>query len=194
MSHYIELYSGNQRGSGLSDIQVYRGPLHRQSGSGWGTFFNTAAQYLKPLLYSGVNALRDQGIQSAGSVLSQLGQKNLKTILNEESKKAVRNLSDKAIQKLQRNSGIINGSQKGSGIMPFGLSSLQLKRLSSSRKKSIKTPVKKKGGQSVRRRKIGSGTIRVKKQQIGAGKKRRGRKPTTKRKQTSKKRHLDIFN
>lgn len=196
MSHYVRLYSGNnnniQAGFGLSDIQVYRGPLYRQHGAGIGHFFNKAVRYLKPLLFSGVNAITDQGLKSASSVLSQLGKKDLKTILNEESQKAVRNLSDRAIEKIKRSSGQISPQgQAGSGMMPIGLSDLQLKRLTKVKKKPIKATTRKASNQTVRRRKIGQTSRHISnRKQIGAG---RVKKSKSTRKSQPKKRKLDIF-
>lgn len=69
--------------------------------------------------------------------MSQLGTKDLKTILNEEGEKAVRNLSEKAIQKLKRSRGEVNIEQLGSGDMPIGLSPLQLQRLVQRSKKKL---------------------------------------------------------
>lgn len=201
MSHYIGLYSGhpNQGGYGLSDIQVYRGPIHRQSGAGIGNFFTTAVRYLKPLLASGINVLSDQGIKSASSVLSQLGKKDLKTILNEETQKAVRNLSEKAVQKLQRKNGNIS-SQSGTGKL---LSLVRQKKIVKNRvPKGIKANVAKRKSQTVIRRKIGSTNISAKKiRQVGGKRKSKVQKSQSKkkpkskpqRKRTSKTGQLDIF-
>lgn len=144
MSHYIRLYSGvepnYQSGHGLSGINVYRGPLHRQNGAGLGNFFTTAVRYLRPLLSSGINALSNQGIDSATSVLSQLGKKDLKTILSEESQKAVRNLSEKAVNKIKRSRGEIPDNQVGSGmeLLPLLTKPKRKRRKKAKARKSIK--------------------------------------------------------
>lgn len=201
MSHYARLYSTNyinQGGYGLDDIEVYRGPIYRQSGAGLGRFLKNSFQFLRPLLSSGVNAITDQGLKSASSVLSQLGKKNLKTILSEEGEKAVRNLSDRAIQKLKRAQGQIPSDQTGSGIMPIGLTPFalpptQLKRLVvGRRRKGIKASTRRRKNQSGRGRKLG-GFVRssVRKRQIGAGRKKRRSKKS--RKSSPRKRKLDIF-
>lgn len=202
MSHYIGLYSGrsNQGGYGLSDIEVYRGPIHQQQGAGIGNFFSTAVRFLRPLLSSGINVLSDQGIKSASSVLSQLGKKDLKTILNEESQNAIRNLSEKAIEKLKRKAGNVS-SQKGSGKMLRKMSPIQHKRMRKT--KGIKARGIKRKSQTVKRRKIGLTNSSVKKiRQIGGKRKKskvkksqtkRKSKSKVSRKRTSKSGQLDIF-
>lgn len=231
MSHYAQLYSGEnsfqsgtgynrgiqlyrgpieQRGKGYNrGIDIYRGPLLRQNGAGLGNFFSTAVKYLRPLLFSGLNALASQGVESGGTILSQLGKKDLKTILNEESQKAVKNLSDKAIQKLKRAKGDISSVQTGSGEMPIGLSPLQLQRFARKSSVGIKRHVPKKRKQSLKQRKLGTtiGAITKGRRQIGQGRKKRtkkqvggGRKArkkkSVKKRGRSKKafRTLDIFN
>lgn len=212
MSHYIGLYSGEinsagQIGGSLADIQIYRGPRTLQGGGGLGKYFSTAFRYLKPLINSGVNALTDQGVRSASSVLSQLGKKDLKTILKEERQRAFDNLSTKAINKLNRINGQLpSANQAGSGIMPFGLSPLQQQRLQIRKpRKSIKTKTVARKSHSRRRRKVGTsnGAVRKAIGQIGSGRKKRktqvgrGRrvKPhrTKKRARKQKLRKVDIF-
>lgn len=175
----IDIYRGPlaQRGSGYNrGIEIYRGPLYKQSGAGLGSFLNSAFRYLRPLLSSGINALTQQGIKSAGSVLSQLGTKDLNTILNEEGEKAVRNLSEKAINKLKRAKGDVSSVQKGSGTMPLGFSPLQLQRLKNTpNRKPLKRSTPKKKGQFISRRKVGTAVAALSKgkRQIGSGRKKR---------------------
>lgn len=215
MSHYIGLYSGDansiaQTGGGLSDIQIYRGPRTLQGGAGLGKYFTTAFRYLRPLINSGVNALTDQGVKSASSVLSQLGKKDLKTILNEERQRAFDNLSTKAINKLNKiNTQVLPTDQTGSGIMPFGLSPIQLQRLQRRKpKKSIKTRAIGRKSHSSRKRKVATTNSSLrktrrqigrgrkkKKTQIGSGRRRIKRRNSKKKKriQKPKLRQLDIF-
>lgn len=208
----IEIYRGplTQTGTGYNlGIEIYRGPLYRQSGAGLGNFFNTAIRYLRPLLSSGINAITNQGVKSAGSILSQLGSKDLKTILNEEGEKTVRNLSEKAIRKLRRARGETSTEQLGSGEMPIGLSPLQLQRLVGQPKSQIalkrKKPIsnrqlshKRKIGTSIKRvtkrsRQIGKGRKRIKKQ-IGEGRRRKRQSHKARSYKKKKLRTLDIFN
>lgn len=212
MSHYIGLYSGDansrgQTGGSLTDIQIYRGPRTLQGGAGLGKYFASAFQYLRPLINSGVNALTDQGVKSATSVLSQLGKKDLKTILTEERQKAFDNLSTKAINKLQRintQSLAANQAETGTEIMPFGLSPIQLQRINRRKGgKSIKTATFGRKGHSRRKRKgttTKSTLSRTKRGQIGHGRKRktqvggrRTKRRKTKKSKKAKLRQLDIF-
>lgn len=173
MAHYVQMYSGAyQTGRGKEDIKVYRGPLYRQSGAGFGDFLRNAVTYVKPLLSSGINALKDQSLNSAGSVISQLGRKDLKTILKEESEKVVRDSCEKAINKLKQSRGQISEAQKGSGMMPYGLAPVQMQHLMNgvTKKKAIKRRRTKKNGQS------GKGRKRKKTlKQLGRGKKSKKR-------------------
>lgn len=185
MSHYVRLYSGAepnyQAGYGLSGINVYRGPLHRQSGAGLGNFFTAAVRYLRPLLSSGINALTNQGINSASSVLSQLGKKDLKTILSEESEKAVKNLSEKAINQIKRGRGEVPETQLGSGMELLPLLKPKKRRKKMSPRKSIKKSVKRIKRQTRVKRKVGRTAISAAKRQIGKGKRRKRKKTSCKK-------------
>lgn len=195
MAYYRQLYSGNQGGYGFEDIELYRGPVYRQRGAGFGSFLRNSYKYLQPLLNSGVNAITNQGLKSASSVLSQLGKKNLNTILSEEGEKIVQNLSDSAIKKIRRLQGNVQSNQSGSGLTSDSLSPFTLKNLSIKRqgrkRKGIKTRVKKRIGQMYRRRKVG-GTRRhrTKKRQIGGGRRKR---KTRKNRANFRKRQLELF-
>lgn len=203
-------------GKGREDIDIYRGPLYHQSGAGLGSFFRSAARYIRPLISSGMNALKDQSLNSAGTVLSQLGKKDLKTILNEESEKAVRNLSEKAINKIRRSRGDSSNDQMGSGMIPYGLSPLQIQQLMRSgvnRKLIKRRKATPKGQQGKGRRrkttlfksknKTGRGSKKksVKsKSQSGAGRRRKSVKKSHRKKKISQLlqkprgiRSIDIF-
>lgn len=200
MSHYDQFYSGGgtqqqqkqrQKGGGVEDIVLYRAPStgfpQYQRGAGLGNFFSSAFRLLQPLLTSGLSVLADQGVKSTGAVLSQLGSKDLKSILKEEGQNAFKNLTTKAVNKLKQSSG-----QVGSGIdntsMPLGLSPLQLQNLQRKtnkggrkrrRHRHSSTAVaggrRRKGG--ARARKIGTANnpITSRKLQLGSGRRRRRR-------------------
>lgn len=180
------LYSSNQIGRGLGEIEVYSGPIyhyHRQGGGGIGSFITHAYQYLKPFISSGINALKDQGIESTGSILSQLGDKKFKNILEDEGQKALKNLKSKAINKLKS----VGKGQSGKGM-----------RIGSKKpkKKSIKSGRVAKKTQTGGKRKRKSKKTKT---QIGAGRKRKTKSKTLKRKTAKKRRkhnfskQLDIF-
>lgn len=172
MSNYVHLYSGAtvQHGEGISDIEIYRGPIYRQRGAGLGTFLLSTFRQLRPLIASGMNALADQGVRSASSVLSQLGKKNLQQILDEEKSLAFDNLKDKAIKKLNQMSGKVGKNQSGSGIL-FG------KITKSKKKNTLKTKTAKKKKQSATSSKIGrSSSAILNSPQIGKGKSKKAKK------------------
>lgn len=129
MPYLVRSCCPNQYGLGLGEIEVYHGPLvhdhsHHQRGKGLGRFFARAVQYLSPFIKSGINALKDQGIKSAGSIINQLGEEqDLKSILRKESQTALKNLKEKAINKINRSTGFQAGSGRN---MPINLSSTQL--------------------------------------------------------------------
>lgn len=208
MPGYIQLNREYQIGRGAG-IEIYRGPNHRylhdQSGAGVGDILSIAYQYLKPYFSSGFNALKNQGVESTGSILNQLGDKNIKTILKEEGKKALKNLGQKAIDKINRSSN----TQGGAG-MRNGLTALQRAALHSLNRKGIKARKIGKRSQSGKIRRVGS--IGAKRKQIGGKRKRRSKvskkrktqiggkrkrstkkKPVKKRKRVLKNRQLDIF-
>lgn len=222
MSHYVHLYNGgiSQKGGSLDDIVLYDGPSnhhhshHTQHGAGLGHFFSKAFEVLHPLLSSGVNALKHQGIKSTRAVLSQLGKKDIKTILKEEGERAVKDLGDKALNKLARINGL--ASQTGSGLirpisesndMPLGLSPVQLQRFNRFKRKplengivneslvpkkrhrrkirNIKRTSMKKKAQTTRRRRVGGIGIRIKNKRGQIGLGRKRRR-RTKKKRTRK--------
>lgn len=204
MSYYVHSYPGssNQLGGSLGEIEVYTGPArrYRQGGGGISRYLSTALRYFRPLLSSGLNALKDQGIKSASSIINQIGEKDIKSILEEEGKNAIKNLKQKAINKLNRS------TQSGKG-MPLYLHPLQARKGAKilavrSKKKSIKRgkiTKKKQKGKTYRTggittfgkksRQFG-GKKSLKRKQKGGKKKRR---PTKKRAKAVNNNQLDIF-
>ena len=167
MPYLVRSCCQNQYGLGLGEIEVYKGPiLHNHSqyqrGKGLGRFFARAFQYLSPLIKSGISALKDQGIKSAGSIINQLGEeKDLETILKQESKSALKNLKEKAINKLNS-----SGIQAGSG-MAINLPKTLMQRARFFPLNSIKTGRVYKKNQKRPGRRAGS----VKKKQVGGKRK-----------------------
>lgn len=217
MSHYRQMYSGSQLGRGFGEIDVYTGPRYRgQLGRGrFGSFFMRAYKYLRPLVSSGINAVKQQGIDSTGNIIKQLGTKDIKSILEDEGERALKNLGKKAINKIGRT--VQKVSQSGKGIdhtMSNGLSLLQLQRLRNNistlrRKKSIKSQrVIKKPHSSLKRRVGSFKRIQKRKYQLGGRRRKKNCKSCTnksqiggKRKRKSKNKNskkrkvqLDIFN
>lgn len=173
-SAYVKYYA--QQGSGLSDIgPLYRQPLFHQKGSGVGGFFTTVLKYLSPLAASGLTALKEQAIRSGKEILSEIGSKPFKDILQDRGRQAVSDLTVKGLDKLKRAAS----RQKGSGYIKRRAMMkpvIQRKTIRRRRRRGIKNIIR-----TIRRK--------PKTKQIGGRRRRRSRRRITKRKRT-----LDIFN
>lgn len=137
---YTAYYSG-QLGGGLSHIgSLYAYPRVLQNGRGLGSFFASLFRTLKPLLFSGVNAVKNQAVNTGKAILSDFGRKPLRNILEEQGKIALNNLTEKAINKIS------SKFQKGSGRRRIKHRQKKRKRQSSkqSKVKHIKKKKKKK--------------------------------------------------
>lgn len=107
---YTDYYL-SQIGSGLHDIgPLYSSPRFYQQGRGVGSFLGGVFKYLKPLLYSGLKALKKQTLKAGVNVLNDLGKRPFKDILAQQGKQAVDELTEKGMRKLQKLS-----EQSGSG-------------------------------------------------------------------------------
>lgn len=108
MEHaYIQYYTV-QTGTGLKDI----GPLYHnlrfiQHGSGFGSFFGSLYRFLKPLIYSGMDALQHQAVKTGTNILSELGSRPFNEIISDHGKKATEELKSKFKKKFQSGSGLI---------------------------------------------------------------------------------------
>lgn len=189
-NRYSQYYQ--QSGSGLKDIGLlYRAPPYNQKGEGLGDFFTTAYRFLNPLFRSGLSVLGNQVIQSGSNILSDLGRKDLSTIVQEQSENAIKNLSEKAINKIKRSTGNQTGSGRSSGIM----SKTRGRRRRSARQKGIKTNQFQSGHHISLRRRIGTSATKTNKNsQIGGRRKRKRKTRHTSKTSNKRRRHLDIFN
>jgi len=107
MEKLYQEYYLNQCGGGLSHIgTLYATPRIVQQGRGIGNFFSGLFKYLKPLFLRGLNAVKNQAFETGKAVINDLGQKPLQNIIQEQSKIALQNLSNKVIDKM---------TQSGSG-------------------------------------------------------------------------------
>lgn len=142
--HYFDYYH-NQNGSGLSHIgTLYTSPQIVQQGRGVGSFFSGLFRNIKPLFLSGLNAIKNQVAETSKAVISDFGHKPLRNILEEQSKIALHNLSDKAVNKISKK------MQRGSGKKNIKRRSTKkkshLKRRSTrkhTKKKTIKNKIRK---------------------------------------------------
>lgn len=217
-SRYTQYY---QSGGSLRDIgQIYKGPesyyYRNQRGEGIGDFFATAYRFLNPLLQSGLSVLGNQAIRSGTNILSDLGKKDLGTIVREQGEQAIKNLSEKAIDKIKRSGGrkvttTITQEGKGRRIIKHRNSKISLmcrRRQAGSggcvRKKRGRKPGRKGIKRNLSaglnhiavRRGIGRNYRKAKRIQIGG--RRKTKRRSTKRRTTTFKRkrthNLDIFN
>lgn len=140
---YTEYYL-SQSGQGLREI----GPLytnHRiyQHGRGGvGSFFAGIFKYIKPLLYSGLKALKKQTLKTGVNVFNEMSNNNsnkpFKNILKEQGIAAFDELAEKGIRKLQK---LNEQSGKGTAFsFPFEESRGRFQ---------IKSNVKRSKGQSI---------------------------------------------
>lgn len=111
-SYYTQYYL-RQQGHGLADIgPLYKGPSIYQRGSGIGNFFSGLFRNLKPLISSGLEALRDQSVKTGTAILSDVGRKPFKEILKEQGKIAVQDLTQRGVNKLKRMRSQTGGRRK----------------------------------------------------------------------------------
>lgn len=224
-SRYTQYY---QTGGNLRDIgQIYKGPgeqtsssssqyYRNQKGEGIGDFFATAYRFLNPLLQSGLSVLGNQAIRSGTNILSDLGKKDLGTIVREQGEQAIKNLSEKAINKIKRGSNNNNSRGGGGGgsattqvgkgrrkihhrrsqhrnkIASMIIGSHKKKRGRKPGRKGIKTSSFSGISHSALRRAVGRNIRKAKRIQIGG--KRKAKRRTTKRRSAKRQRQLDIFN
>lgn len=200
-NRYTQYY---QSGGSLRDIgPIYRGPYYNnQKGEGIGDFFTTAFRFLNPLLRSGLSVLGNQAIQSGSNILSDLGKKDLGTIVKEQGEQAIKNLSEKAINKIKRNSSkqTTTTTQVGKGrrkihnrYQKTANKMIRRKRGRKPGRKSIKTSSFNSIDHIPLRRSVGRNVRKAKRIQIGGKRKAKRR---TKRRFGGKRRttrHLDIF-
>lgn len=140
---YTSYYSG-QLGGGLSHIgSIYVSPRVLQHGRGIGSFFASLFRTLKPLLFSGVNAIKNQALDTSKAILNDFGRKPLRNILEEQGKIALNNLSEKAIHKMS------SKFQRGTGKRSIKHRNKKRKRQSSKHSK-VKHIKKKKNKKNIK--------------------------------------------
>lgn len=103
MEHVYTNYYLSQIGGGLTDIgPLYSNPRFYQQGRGVGSFLGGIFKYIRPLLYSGLNALKRQTLKAGVNVLNDLGKRPFKDILKQQGKQAVDELTEKGMKKLKK--------------------------------------------------------------------------------------------
>jgi hypothetical protein len=105
---YLKHYS-NQHGSGLELDNIgllLKSPKIYQRGRGIGGIFTTIFRYIKPLLKSGLNFLKDEALHTGADVLRGISdQKPLKDVLKNRGAEIVNKLRDKAVEKINKMGG-----------------------------------------------------------------------------------------
>lgn len=112
--HFYSTYVSQGGGSGIHEIgALYSQPRFSQRGAGVGGIFQKLFQYLKPLLMSGLNLLKEQGIKSGVNVLSDLSSgAPLSQVLKTRGKEIVTGMRDKIVSGMQGGSGRVRARVK----------------------------------------------------------------------------------
>ena len=93
-----------QAGGGLSDIgHLYTQPYILQSGNGIGNFFSGLFKFLRPMISTGLNEIKNQSLKTGAAILRDASSKPLKDVLKEQSKLAVQDLAVKGLEHLSKN-------------------------------------------------------------------------------------------
>lgn len=108
MDNYYAKYYANQSGGGGGYSNEDFGPLLRsqrvyQKGRGLGGFFGGIFRYLKPILTSALQGLKNEALQVGSDILQT--QKPINEILRDRSIQVVDKLRDKAAEKIKQMSG-----------------------------------------------------------------------------------------
>lgn len=108
MSIYTTYYL-NQSGHG-SIGEVYR-PDHFgiQRGRGLGSILGGLMRILRPLFVRGLNAIKSQAVKTGADIISDIGTKPLKQILIDRGREAKKDLTEKALNKIQTMTGTGDG-------------------------------------------------------------------------------------
>lgn len=134
---YVHYYK-NQSGAGLSDIgPLYYNQRFVQHGRGAGSFFGALYKYLKPVFFSGLNALKTQALKTGSSILEELGTRPFKEIITTHGKRAVDELGSKLKNKFQGGSGLLScySSRKKYKKGPIQQKTIKIAKKSKLRKK-----------------------------------------------------------
>lgn len=109
--------NNNSRENSYNQFSQVRLPRVYQRGNGVGGFFSSIWRFLQPMLKSGTNFLKTELSETGIDMLRGINeQKPIKEILRNRSVKAVDNLRDKAINKINEMTGSgLNRKRKNRG-------------------------------------------------------------------------------
>lgn len=102
-NRYLNYYKA-QVGGGVADF----GPIFHarsQRGRGLGSIFSGLLRYLKPVFFSGLNAIKNEAIRTGSDILQNLGTAPLSKLIRDKGLEGVQNLTDKAMNKIKQMSG-----------------------------------------------------------------------------------------
>lgn len=92
-----------QAGGGMSDIgHLYVQPHILQSGSGIGSIFSGLFKFLRPMISTGLNEIKNQSFKTGAAILRDASTKPIKEVLKEQGKLAVQDLAKKGLEKLSK--------------------------------------------------------------------------------------------
>ena len=100
---YFHYYSSQSGGGALSGVgELYHTPVIYQRGTGIGSFFSGLLKHLKPLFFSGLNAIKEESLKSGSEILRSIGSKPIKEILKEQGKILGENLTTRSVEKIKK--------------------------------------------------------------------------------------------
>lgn len=111
--HYYQVQTGN----GKPEFgPTYFTPRFVQHGRGFANFFSAIYQYLKPIITSGLGALKNTAIKTGSSALSEIGSRPFKEILLDYGNKAKNDLQQKFKEKFQEGQGLFTFAKAKNSI------------------------------------------------------------------------------
>lgn len=104
MDRLYTSYYLRQAGSGLSDIgHLSVQPYILQSGSGIGSIFRGLFKFLRPMISTGLNEIKNQSLKTGAAILQDVNTKPFKEVLKEQGKIALQDLATRGLERLSKN-------------------------------------------------------------------------------------------
>lgn len=137
-----------QVGSGQHDIgTIYSQNRYVQrGGGGFGNVFHRIFDYLKPILMSGLNLVKNQGIKSTAQIIQDIGSGlPMREILKSRGQQALNEIRDTVVKKIQGGAGKLKRKikrlrKRKNGIKASSqVKTAQLSSTNSNKKKSKST-------------------------------------------------------
>jgi len=150
---YYPYYSGGS----IKDISLYRSPYRVQSGrnvyyystgNGLGSVLKGVWNFLTPLIKSGSKAFGSELLQGSAEILDNIGgERSFQTLVDEQKKKRINNLRDRAMNKLTnlQSGSALRGIKSRGQLSDSLIKGIVLGRHGGGKKKSRKNRKKKIG-------------------------------------------------